>query len=92
MFFFYNCDNTLSQNKFVNNHITTHHTKNISDDKMLVCQMCKAEFKDENDIEWHWYKCEHFCNNCQICVEERDENHTTHTFEETKIDRSFNRQ
>ena len=54
--------------------------------------MCKAEFKDKNDIEWHWYKCKHFWNKWQICVEERDENHTTHTFEETKIDISFNRQ
>ena len=67
------------------NHIKTHHI--ISDEKM-----CKAEFTDEHDIEWQWYKCDHFCNNCQICVDESDENHTTHTLEEIEIDGTFIRQ
>ena len=47
--------------------------------------MCKAEFTDEHDIKWDWYKCGHFCNNCQICFKGSDENHKTHTLEEIEM-------
>ena len=54
--------------------------------------MCEAEFQNENNIEWHWYKCEHYCNNCHICVKDSDMDHKTHVLEEIEIYRTYIRQ
>ena len=51
MFSCSDCDKKFSQNKLLKNHIKTRHTKNMSDEKKIVCKMCKAEFTDEHDIK-----------------------------------------
>ena len=62
----HSCSDCFRQ--FATKSLLNKHLKSCEVKKLFICKTCKAEFKQDNDIFYHKDNCEHYCENCQVCV------------------------